>query len=99
MLKILKHMNPVFRMFTPKNISNDYIWDRGPIEYDTTQLSSLSNLLIAYQKKSFLRNVETHLSSISDVYPSFFDRMTKNPEPAYSPSQRASFSFLIRFSA
>ena len=51
MLKILKNMNPVFRMFTPKNISDDNIWNRGPIEYDTTQLSSLSNLLIAYKKR------------------------------------------------
>ena len=50
MSKILKNMNPVFQMFTPKNISSDDIWDRGLIEYDTTQLSSLSNLLIAYQK-------------------------------------------------
>ena len=51
MLKILKNINPVFQMFTPKNISYDDIWDRGLIEYDTTQLSNLSNLLIAYQKR------------------------------------------------
>ena len=46
-----KKLIPVFWMFTPKkNISNDNIWEQGLIEHDTAQLSSRSNLLIAYQK-------------------------------------------------
>jgi len=40
-----------------------------------------------------LRNTETQFSSISDVYPSVFDRMTKSWIPGASAHQGASFSF------
>ena len=48
---IEKHDSNISYVYLPKNISYDHIWDQGLIEHDTTQLSSLSNLLIAYQNR------------------------------------------------
>ena len=47
---------------------------------------------------SFWRNTGKLKFNVMDVYPSYIAPNPKNPEPAYSPCQRASFWFLIRFS-
>ena len=60
--KVLKYWKTWFQYFEclpPKNISNDNIWDRGLIEQDTAQLSSLWNRLVAYQDKSFRKYRKT----------------------------------------
>ena len=51
--KYWKQKSNISDVCRSQNISNDNIWDRGPMEYDTTQLSSRSNLLIVYQKNKF----------------------------------------------
>ena len=49
------------------------------------------------KRMSFWWNTRICFSKDLDVYPSYIAPNPKIPEPAYSPSQRASFSFLTHF--
>ena len=46
-----KHDFSILNVYPPKNTPNGNIWDRGLIEQDTAQLSSLSNAFVGHQKR------------------------------------------------
>ena len=93
---MLKTTHPVVRMFTPKHISYDNIWDRGLLEYNTAQLSSLPNLLIAYQNIKVFHKILKHILPVFQTFTLHFLIVWRNP--GYQGHQHIK-THLFRFSA
>ena len=96
-LKCWKYWKTCFQYFEclpSKNISYDHIWDRGLIEHDTTQLSSLSNLLVAYQKRSVFYKILKHIFPVYRTFTLHFLIVWQNP--GYHTHQHIK-AHLVRF--
>ena len=99
-VKILKKLISVISMFTLQNHIQSHDFRTGSYGVGHEAYSGPIKSLCSLSKMmSFLRNTEKNVNSILDVYPPNIGRMTKSRIPAGSKFQRASFLFLIRFSA
>ena len=99
-VKILKKLISVISMFTLQNHiqSHDFRTGSYGVGHEAS-FEHIKSLCSLSKMMSFLRNTEKNVFSILDVYPPNIGRMTKSRIPAGSKFQRASFLFLIRFSA